>query len=552
MKSLPLRLLGAMMLLSHHAMGEALPGPDKAIPNAVKALSVPSLAGVPESITTAVSTASESAQSHVKCGLSHLHFGWEFEACRHFAAAIREDPECMIAHWGMVMALLAPTPETFANRNAAAERMMSLIESGVGTPLERDYAYALLKHLAEGPLASADAFRKIVGHFPNDMQAGVLTALFTRSGYDIMGEPTPDQESAEKMLRDWMYKSPGNPVPLNALLVVRAEAPKLDDTLPYARALCATHPDYAPFQYLLGHYEWRCGNHEEALDAFTKAASLFEKWMQENKITFADCPEWLDAMNYRIVTLNSMGRRQEAFEEALKLSETPLPAGRPSSPGIQTFWWETKTLPARLALDSGIIPNSVPREKLLPAATVTKELMKQTLAHWWINGLRITLEAHRQIEAGEIDKARDTVNALNQHGEMMVASQKTAIESGERSEWNRAFRALELITAEARGRLAFAGPKDGRNLAYNWFNAASDRQTQTPMMKPPMVLTSMAGQLGEYFIACDQPAEAVEAFEKALAAFPNDSRLLERLRSARNKQSKPATPASDPAKQPDR
>ena len=552
MKSLPLRLLGAMMLLSHHAMGEALPGPDKAIPNAVKALSAPSLAGVPESITTAVSTASESAQSHVKCGLSHLHFGWEFEACRHFAAAIREDPECMIAHWGMVMALLAPTPETFANRNAAAERMMSLIESGVGTPLERDYAYALLKHLAEGPLASADAFRKIVGHFPNDMQAGVLTALFTRSGYDIMGEPTPDQESAEKMLRDWMYKSPGNPVPLNALLVVRAEAPKLDDTLPYARALCATHPDYAPFQYLLGHYEWRCGNHEEALDAFTNAASLFEKWMQENKITFADCPEWLDAMNYRIVTLNSMGRRQEAFEEALKLSETPLPADRPSSPGIQTFWWETKTLPARLALDSGIIPNSVPREKLLPAATVTKELMKQTLAHWWINGLRITLEAHRQIEAGEIDKARDTVNALNQHGEMMVASQKTAIESGERSEWNRAFRALELITAEARGRLAFAGPKDGRNLAYNWFNAASDRQTQTPMTKPPMVLTPMAGQLGEYFIACDQPAEAVEAFEKALAAFPNDSRLLERLRSARNKQSKPEPQPDEKAPQPER
>ena len=28
MKSLPLRLLGAMMLLSHHAMGEALPGSD--------------------------------------------------------------------------------------------------------------------------------------------------------------------------------------------------------------------------------------------------------------------------------------------------------------------------------------------------------------------------------------------------------------------------------------------------------------------------------------------------------------------------------------------
>jgi tetratricopeptide (TPR) repeat protein len=380
----------------------------------------------------------------------------------------------------------------------------------------------------------------------------VLVALFTRGGYDVTGDATPDQEASEKMLLEWIQKMPGNPIPMNALVTIRAEAADLSNTLIYARELCVAHPDYPPFQHLLGHCEWRCGNHREALNAFSKCASLFEKWMQENKITLADCPEWLDAMNYRIVTLNSMGRRKEAFEEALKLGETPLPADRPSSPGIQTFWWETKTLPARLALDSGIIPNSIPREKLLPTASFTKALMKQTLAHWWINGLRITLEAHRQIEAGEIDQARNTINAITQHGEMMTNSQKIAAESGERSEWNRAFRALELLTAEARGRLAFAGPKDGRNLAYNWFNAACDRQTQTPMMKPPMVLTPMAGQLGEYFIACDQPSEAVEAFEKALAVFPNDSRLLERLRSARNKQSKPATPASDPAKQTDR
>lgn len=544
MKSLPLHLLVTVTLLVCPITGETTPEPESTIPSAIKALATPSHKGIPEGITTAVATPSDSAQAHVNHGLSHLHFGWEFEACRHFAAAIREDPNCMLAYWGMVMALLEPSPETFANRNAAAERLMTLIESGVGTPLERDYAYALLKHLAEGPVASADAFRKVTGHFPNDMQAGVLTALFTRSGYDITGEPTPDQETAEKMLRDWIYKSPGNPVPLNALLTIRAEAPKLDDTLPYARALCATHPEYAPFQYLLGHYEWRCGNHQEALNAFSKSASLFEKWMTENKVTLADCPEWLDAMNYRIVTLNSMGQRKEAFEEALKLSETPLPADRPNSPGVQTFWWESKTLPARLALDSGTMPESISRDKLLPSPVEAKALMKHTLAHWWIDGLRITLEAHHQIENGKIDEARKTVNALNQHGEMMSTSQKFAAETGERSEWNRAFRALELITAEARGRLAFAGPKEDRSLAYNWFSAASDRQTQTPMMKAPMVLTPMAGQLGEYFIACDKADEAVTAFDKALSAFPNDSRLLERQRSARDKQSK-ATPKKE-------
>jgi hypothetical protein len=48
----------------------------------------------------------------------------------------------------------------------------------------------------------------------------------------------------------------------------------------------------------------------------------------------------------------------------------------------------------------------------------------------------------------------------------------------------------------------------------------------------------MAGQIGEYFMTINQAPEAIEAFEKALKAFPNDSRLIERLTTARESQSK--------------
>jgi tetratricopeptide (TPR) repeat protein len=202
------------------------------------------------------------------------------------------------------------------------------------------------------------------------------------------------------------------------------------------------------------------------------------------------------------------------------------------------LWWEIKTLPARLALDAGALPQSTAFEKLLPTADAAKDLMKHSLAHWWINGLRLTLETQRQIQANQLDAARNTINALSQHGEMMAASQKLATQSAERSEWNRAFRALEMITANARGQLALAGSKENRNIAYNWFSAAADRQTASPMMKAPLVLTPMAGQIGEYFMTINQAPEAIEAFEKALKAFPNDSRLIERLTTARESQSK--------------
>jgi tetratricopeptide (TPR) repeat protein len=95
-----------------------------------------------------------------------------------------------------------------------------------------------------------------------------------------------------------------------------------------------------------------------------------------------------------------------------------------------------------------------------------------------------------------------------------------------------------MITANARGQLALAGSEENRNIAYNWFSAAADRQTASPMMKAPLVLTPMAGQIGEYFMTINQAPEAIEAFEKALKAFPNDSRLIERLTTARKSQSK--------------
>ena len=105
---------------------------EAAIPAPVKALGKPAMMNFPGGIQMAVSAATEEAQAHVNQGLNHLHGGWEFEASRHFAAAMREDPECLLAHWGMVMSLLNPSPETGAARNAATDRLLDLDRPGKG------------------------------------------------------------------------------------------------------------------------------------------------------------------------------------------------------------------------------------------------------------------------------------------------------------------------------------------------------------------------------------------------------------------------------------
>ena len=505
---------------------------ESAIPAQVKALGKPAMMKFPAGIQIAVSSTSESAQAHVNQGLNHLHGGWEFEASRHFAIAMREDPDCLLAHWGMVMALLNPSPETGAARNAATNRLLALMEQGKGTELERGYGYGLVKYIEEGPAGAASAFRKVANKFPNELQAGVFAALFSRGGYDPAGSATPDQEVAEKSLLALVEKFPQSPVPLNALLVIRAEAPDLSGSLELARKLCQMTPDYAPSFHLLGHYEWRCGNHNQAAAAFNRAISLFLSWMAENKVSVADCPEWAKTECYRIVALVSKGEFDIAYAAARAMAATPIPADRPSSAGARFLLWDAKTLPARILIHRGTRGNAIDAANSLPKPAELSRFRKHSLAYWWVDGLRFALEAQRLMDAGKLDDARKVVAALTQHGESMAATQTASTNGGERSQWIRAFRALEVLASDVRGRLAMAGPKENRETAYNWFASAADRQLPTPMLFPPLILTPMASRLGDFFLATQKPDEAIESFQRALSAFPNDMNSLTGLKTA--------------------
>jgi tetratricopeptide (TPR) repeat protein len=291
-------------------------------------------------------------------------------------------------------------------------------------------------------------------------------------------------------------------------------------------------PDYAPYFHLLGHFEWRSGRHGKAAAAFGRASSQFDQWMKENKATIADCPEWGKAECYRIVSLVSKGDFDNAYAASRQIAATPVPKNRPSSPGARLLMWDAKTLPARILLHRGLPGNATEALASLPTPRETREFRKHSLAHLWIDGLRLALDAQRLIDAKKPDSARDVTTALSQIGEGMGKTQAVATATGERSSWNRAFRALEVLASDLRGQLALAGPKERAAIAYNWFASAADRQRPAPMMFPPMILTPMATRLGHYYLTVGQPAEAIEAFQRALVTFPNDMHALLGLKSA--------------------
>lgn len=511
-----------------------IPSVEECVPEAVSNLKEPATFPFHKGLVTAVSAANEVAQIHTLQGLNHLHGGWEFEASRHFAVAMKADPRCLMAHWGMVMSMLAPSPETFENRLATSERLLQLISDGEGTELERGFAYGLVKYIEEGPAGAEAAFRKVSEKFPNDLQAEIFAALFGRAGYGDTGDITPSQEEAEENLTRLVRRFPNDAVPLHALLLIRAEAPELRSSLELARRLCQLVPDYAPYFYLLGHYEWRCGEHAKAASAFSQAATLFSIWMKENEATPADCPEWVRAECYRVVALASKGDFDNALASAEKIANTTLNPDRPAAPGTRALLWEARTMPARVLMCRSSEGDSAKALASLPTPEDGEVFREHSLSYWWVDGLRIALEAQRLLDAGVYDKATEAVGAVSYHGQAMAQKQQVASQIGEYSEWLRSFMALEILAAELRGRLALAGPREGHGSAFNWFRAAADRQRPATMLSPPPLLTPMATRLGDYFLAINEPAKAIEVYEEALGKFPKDQETLDRMEKAKD------------------
>lgn len=510
-----------------------VPGPGAAVPAPVAALEAPSLTPFCRMSPMAVAAATDEVQAHVNLGMHHLHGGWEFEAVRHFAAALKGDPDCLLAHWGMAMALMPNHPEQDVARQAALARMRALADAEAGTALERAYVEALEAMLDGGAATASAAFAAVADRYPNDLHASVFAAMFGRGGYNELGEPVPAQAAAERRLEGLIAKHPDSVVPLHAWLMIRAEAPDVSGSLAKVADLKRLAPEHAPFRHLAGHYLWRAGRHAEAAEAFAAAERLYRARMEVSRMGDEDAPERLRAEVYRLVAEYSQGPADAAFALAVTLSAMPIPQERLVSPGTRFLLWEVKTLPARMYLAGGLDARAAEAAASLPAPADLKRTVEASLAYWWIDGLRFAVEVRKRIGKGELDAARAELDKLGIHQELMQQRRRQALEEGEISEWLRAMRGLELISKDLRGQLAMAGPPEGRGSAFNWFSSAADLQRPASLLLPPVLPVPMAARLAGHHLAVGEHADAIVACKRALAAFPNDRLAQELLKQAR-------------------
>lgn len=491
----------------------------------VAALGAPGFELVPPGAPLAVTTSSPLAQRHVSAGLNLLHGGWDFEAYRHFCAALGEDPGCLMAYWGISLALSQQDGELASQQTAALRQMLALAQAGAGTELERGYAYCLGVVFSDGPRAAAESFSKLSERFPNESQARLFAAIFGRTGYDAFKMATPGQLRAEQALRSMLQRSPDDAQLIYAFLTIHAEAPDLADSYQLARKLVAIRPEFPPYQHLLGHYAARTGRHREAIAALRAASASYASYMQANKVAADDCPGWIKSRLYLASELLAAGDEQAALAEARELAATKLDPQRLTSAGAALLTWEARTLPARIAAASPAKGAPAAALKQMPKVEEVKALKTPLVASVFYQALAVYLEARVAIEEGKLERAAKLAEALEQTGGHLAGLGEAASAQGARSHWIRATRAVVMHSAELRGLLAMAAPPAERGSAFNWFRSAIDKEAPATLTLPPLILYPMGVRLGEFHAArsASQPAElerAVAAFDDALAARP--------------------------------
>lgn len=487
------------------------------------------LGAVPAGITMAISASDENAQKHVLQGLNLIHGGWDFEAYRHFVAALQLDPDCLMAHFGVIFSLLDTESEFLKVRVAAAERALALVQAGAGTEIERGYIFATMRLLDDGPGAAADAFAQVSQKYQQDMQLQLFETYFRRSGFDEYGSPKPEQEVAQEKVRALMKKQPDSPLLMHAWLMMRAENLKMDQDLPMARKLCQMVPDYAPYLHLLGHYEWRCGNHREAAEAFSRSGDLYQAWMKNYGFGIADCPEWIRAEVYRAVALASSGDYDSALAAAHALAKVPVPEDRLQSPGARMMWWEANTLEARLLMRRAEKGDFARAKASLPAKELVQKMSKHSKVAFFYQGLAMTLEGQIALADQNPARAEEIQQALAMHLPLMEQVRGDAIKLGELTVFARAFSFLEIAMLGFKGDLAMSKADAKSTSAYNWYSGARERQILASRLMPPSSLLPMNVPLGKYYESKGNFERAKEMYEEGLQYWPRDLCLLEAL-----------------------
>ena len=256
----------------------------------------------------------QAAQVRFDSGMRYQHSFWYRESKAAFEEALRADPQCAIAYWGIAQSLLAnpfnPTPpKNLAEGLAVVQKGR---EVGAKTPRENDLIAAIATFYTDydkvDQRTRAQAYMKamegVAARYPNDDEVQIYYALSLDMSALPSDKTYANQLKAAAILEPIFKRQPNHPGAAHYLIHTYdypALASKgLDAATRYAGiAEAAPHAQHMP-----SHIFTRVGSWNESIASNTVAARV----AKESK----DPDEQLHASDYLVYAYLQIGRDRDA------------------------------------------------------------------------------------------------------------------------------------------------------------------------------------------------------------------------------------------------
>lgn len=235
-----------------------------------------------------VTTKSAEAQAFFDQGLALMHSFWFYEADKSFERAAQLDPDCAMAQWGIAMSAVNEP-----RRDAAIKRAKELAEKV--SAHERLYLVAVeARYQGEkatvqnnGFLGASDkyqaAMRKIVGLYPDDLEAKLFLALALMSGYERDGTPKPGTVEAIALLQVVLSKSPQHLAANHYIIHATESGKRPQDGVPAADIYGTLAPKVGHAVHMPGHTYVHVDRWDDAARAFEGSAGVDREYIRDNK-----------------------------------------------------------------------------------------------------------------------------------------------------------------------------------------------------------------------------------------------------------------------------
>jgi hypothetical protein len=254
------------------------------------------------------------AQKLFDRGMLFQHSFWYRASQRVFEDALKADPECGIAYWGIALSLLwnphAPTPTKNLAEGAAALAKAKTV--GAKTQRERDYLDALGAMYADYEKvdhrtrmqAYTKAMEQLAQRYPNDDEAQIYYALALNTSASPADKTYANQLKGAAILEPIAIRQPQHPGVAHYLIHLYDYPPIAEKGLEAARRYAKVAPAAAHAQHMPSHIFTRVGYWKDSISSN----------VESSRVASADKEghDQLHAMDYLVYAYLQLGQDKKA------------------------------------------------------------------------------------------------------------------------------------------------------------------------------------------------------------------------------------------------